>query len=218
VASCAVGPVGRSWLAVTGPLFERYAARVGARYEVLTGPDADPYPLRHKFKLAELLDRYDRVVYLDADVVLGPDCPDLFAEVPETHVGALDEWPWLGRPAWVQAEVEAVAAAAGLPPPGPLARYFNTGVLVLSAAHRGAVEPPPVPIPHLHCAEQHHVNLRLAALGLPTWPLPLRLHWHPWADPARAHTAGVQVWHFAAEPDRPAKLAAKAAELYPPGR
>jgi hypothetical protein len=215
VATCAVGPVGRAWLAVTGPHLGAYAARLGVPFEVITGPDGDPYPLRHKWRLADLLGRYDRVAYIDADAIPAPDCPDLFEAVPESHVGVLDDWPHLERTAWIGPEIEAIRRAVGRPGP-PVRTCYNTGVLVLSAIHRPLFEPPDRPIPGFHCAEQHWFNVRVQETGLPVFALPPELHWHPFVDPRRERLASAKLVHLAGEPDRAAKLRQLADRLYPP--
>lgn len=218
VVTCGVGDLGREWLSVTGPVMERYAARVGADFDAITG-GGNGYPLWDKFKAADYLDRYDRVLFLDADVVLAPDTPDVFDIVPEGRLGLRDDWPYLvaadaeGARTWMYRETEVIRRASGRPGTQPNTCY-NTGVLVFDRVHRHLFTPPVVPLPAYHCTEQHWFNLNVLDAGIKVFELPWELHWHPFADPKRVRTDGVKVWHFAGEPDRAAKLRGKVRELY----
>ena len=40
------------------------------------------HPHYDKWQIYDLIADYDRVLFLDADVIIRPDCPDLFAMVP----------------------------------------------------------------------------------------------------------------------------------------
>jgi hypothetical protein len=216
--SAAVGANGKKWLEITRPLMETYAAKCGAAFEVITDGD-ESYPLGEKWRIAEYLGRYDRVVFLDADVVVAPDTPDLFNLVPSTHVGVRDDWPWSCVQsgtnvlrAWLDPEIRAIRKAANRP--GPLlSTVYNTGVLVLSSQHAGLFDPPKVPLPKFHCTEQHWFNLNVMDQQPAVYELPWELHWHPFIDRKRERTAGVKVWHLAGESDRAEKLKRLVSEI-----
>ncbi|MFO0849162.1 MAG: hypothetical protein U0871_11505 [Gemmataceae bacterium] len=74
--------------------------------------------------------------------------------------------------------------------------------------------PPAVPVPVLHCTEQHWTNLLFREQGVAHFELPWGLHWHPFIDPAREKVEGVKVWHLAGERLRGERLRAKVRELY----
>ena len=216
--SAAVGANGRKWLEITRPLMETYAAKCGAVFEAITDGDEN-YPLGEKFRIAEYLGRYDRVVFLDADVVVAPDAPDLFNAVPSTHVGVRDDWPWMCveagvnvTRAWMDPEIRAIRKAADRPGP-VVSTCYNTGVLVLSSQHAGLFDPPKVPLPKYHCTEQHWFNLNVLDQQPAVYELPWEMHWHPFIDRKRERTAGVKVWHLAGESDREEKLRRLVSEI-----
>jgi hypothetical protein len=218
VLTAAVGGNGKKWLAITRPLMEAYAARVGAAFDVLTGGDEN-YPLGEKWRIGGYVRRYDRVLFLDADVVVAPDCPDLFAAVPEDRLGVRDDWPWLCTEVgtqvtrdWMEPEIRNIRAYAGRPGPFPSTCY-NTGVMVLSPRHAPLFDPPAKPLPKYHCTEQHWFNLNVLDQAPPVSELPWELHWHPFIDRKWARTAGVKVWHFAGEKDRERLLRQKVSEF-----
>src|SRR5262245_34503117 len=88
VVTLAVGGKERQLLEVSGPSMAAYARRIGADWHVIDGEPIQPaYPMEDKFRIHGFLTFYDRVLYLDADVMVGDDAPNLFDLVPETHVG-----------------------------------------------------------------------------------------------------------------------------------
>lgn len=213
IVTLATGQRGKELLAITGPAMRRYAEKVGARFHAVTDPRlAVGWPHGAKFHIRKALTEggYDRLVYLDADVLVAPDCPDLFEMVPATHAGLYDEGPDLivnhargngPPPEWVNAEYAGVSPAVI----GTIYRrrvsdpYYNAGIMVLSKAHAGVLDPPAGPVPFSHCAEQQVVNLNIVRLGVPVWPLPRACNWSWWyerdaweAGPAHLyHAAGV---------------------------
>src|SRR3989344_7906914 len=77
---------------VTHPTIKNYAQKIGADFIVKTETS---FPLPHyaKFEIAKLLETYDRVLYLDTDILVSPDTPNIFDIVPQDCVGMLDEAP-----------------------------------------------------------------------------------------------------------------------------
>lgn len=173
VVTLAVGPQGRELNAITGPFLERYAARVKADYRVIRVAEPGPYPLAYKWAVASYLRVYERVYYVDADALVRPTCPDVFAAVPETHVGGVDEaadfrWQSPDSGAWWLDQVAALQRQLGaVECPHPFA--FNAGVYVASRCHAEVFDPPPLDRPlELHfCSEQHLANERLFKGGVP---------------------------------------------------
>lgn len=225
VVTLSVGPVGRALLAVSGPVFAAYAARVGADYVVIEGPDDVPYPVGVKFAIRDLLadGGYERALFFDADAILDRNCPDLFALVPPGHVGIHDDAPFLQDKSWVQPAMERLYASQGwdqpsgdgqkpLPPPNTV---YNTGVVVLDRAVRDAFLLPPSPYPAGHLGEQNLVNANIARMDLPVSRLPIGLNFQWWMPPAVAGDAPVHVWHFANCPDehRPTMMSRKRSEV-----
>lgn len=118
-------------LAVAAPFAAGYAARVGADFIAQRAENHGGFQLeKHNFVKLEL-DRlskfYDRILWLDADVVVMPGAPDIFDEIPAGALGA-----WCG-------EGEVFSAVNGEPRPRPLYRhgYFNSGVMVWPSSARG---------------------------------------------------------------------------------
>ena len=115
------------WGPVTGDLMQRYADRCGATF--LDVEYAARIPRPHWFILAvdDAMLKFDRVVWMDGDMLVNPEAPNLFEEVPRGFLGAFcDEGQMTaGEPDWRER---------------PCYRhgYFNGGLLIFdSAVHTG---------------------------------------------------------------------------------
>jgi len=128
----------------THAIFAAYARRFGLAFLVLDTPKFHLRPnllikrrVRfhvEKFQLHDILARYQRVLFLDSDILLYPDCPALLGLVPPGRLGCV--YDDLGPGAWKRREeLEKTAARLGSLPGGNR-RYFNSGVMVLEASHR----------------------------------------------------------------------------------
>jgi len=94
VAVMGIGEYGKQLLGVSGPVMRRYADNIGADLVVLTEnkiktPYTTAWPCGgNKFQIVDLLNgKYDRVFLVDADCILSPACPDIFAEIVEDAIG-----------------------------------------------------------------------------------------------------------------------------------
>ena len=134
---------------------EAYAKRVGADFAVVDSRD-HPSLARwnstlsagtnsHFMKLPLLqyfLGQYDQVMFIDDDVLLSPHAANVFASVPCSSVGATVEG--LHKQGWHTMHGRAFCDIYNLKESHPAtcgteavkqARIFNSGVMVLSAAH-----------------------------------------------------------------------------------
>ncbi len=146
---------------ITGPTVRAYAQAIGAELVVSREGEGLPGPTL-KALAVPLAEGFDRVVVMDADILVRPHAPDLFAIVPPDRVGAYPEARHFPR-----AEIAAGAAAMHGVPPFPAEDYFNAGMLVLSRAHLDVIRA--VGSGHVGgiIPEQDTVNAALHRLGLP---------------------------------------------------
>jgi hypothetical protein len=184
VATVVTGEPARALHALSRPYHEAYAKRIGADYVVLTQPPPDPaFPLSAKFRLGQLLGHYERVCFLDADAVPLAGAPDLFAEARADEFGFHDDLPGLTRVGALSlvGEYHELRRVAGLAP-GECRFIANTGVLVFAREHREILEPPGVPIPLRHCAEQNWTTARLHDAAARLRRLPSNCNYQYWAE------------------------------------
>src|SRR5262249_17743088 len=158
-------------------LMRRYAERIGADFHMIRVEES-PYPLGEKFRIGTLLDSWERVLYLDADVILGRACPDLFTLVPPDKVGIFDDLPDVKRlsgSSWLAEQYRELALSQGWVIPEGFDSCLNSGVIVVGRDHRGMFTPPDEPYPAYHCGEQNVMNWRLR--DLPVFSLPRELNY-----------------------------------------
>lgn len=134
VITLAIGRVGYwRW---THPVMQRYADRIGADFirishQQQAHTDRLGYRLE-KFQIFDYLARYERVIFLDGDILLRPDCPDLFDLTPPDRLGVMCEGKFYRRDL-VFAEA---AKFYGIDHPVAPNEWFNTGVMVISRDQR----------------------------------------------------------------------------------
>lgn len=136
VVTVVVGPKADAQYRMTEPGFRHYARRTGADLVVI---DSRMVSARRgnleKFQIFHLLRQYRRVVFLDCDIFIRPDAPDVFRLVPEEQIGAVyDHAQNDHRNRNRKAETDLYRTHLG--DIGFDEGYINSGVLVLSSGHR----------------------------------------------------------------------------------
>ena len=130
----------RPFVQHTRPFMEAYAARIGAAFhfiDSMTDPALSTAPKGGNTRflklplLSHFLGKYDRVLYVDDDTLIGPFTPDLFAAVPCEALGATIE---RHKPdGWHAMHWRSACSLYQVPACQPKAwRLFNSGVMVLS--------------------------------------------------------------------------------------
>lgn len=141
---------------ITHPFLRRYANKIGADFVVIDDTseefnvgsemNADGIPPHFaKFKVNHLFDKYDRIIFVDTDLIIRPDCPDLFSIVPEDKFGIFCEGvliPQRKRDLLAASEIYSVPLF-GIPDITKWkGQYYNTGVMVISKQHKTVLSPP----------------------------------------------------------------------------
>ena len=173
----ATGPA-RESLSITRPMMEAYAARCGADFVALVDTTQSWWGLE-KFRVAEYAATYDQTLFIDSDVLIKPDAPDLFSQCRDADIAIHDDFSDLPSTAWMAGEFNALMHCVD--PLQQRERYsncYNSGVVLTSRAAASIWSPPSLPMPTSHCAEQfwvqHQIDKqvergsRLTVLG-PEW-------------------------------------------------
>ncbi len=158
------------------PYFEAYADTCGADLLVLENlPEGLPSPHWAKFSIYDLLKKqYDRIVFIDADIIIRPDTPSLFDIVPEDQFGIFNEGTFTPRAVCIQ-EVRKVFNVDL--PKWNGKDYYNTGVMVISKCHRHLfkVNAEIKPLRNAF-GEQTYLNMRLMLAETKLFPLPYKFN------------------------------------------
>src|SRR5690349_1639383 len=140
VVTIASGVYFERMAALTHPTIKAYADKLGADFLVWSDISGYQIPEYKKMEIGGLLDHYDRVLYIDTDVIVRDDAPDVFSVVPYDHLGMLEESRYYDRRIAVLRFMEHVRFDSTL----WNGKYFNAGIFVCSKAHRDLFVRPPV--------------------------------------------------------------------------
>lgn len=158
----------RPMLNITSPRMQAYAARIGADFHFIGRrryPDVNI--CYEKFQIGELLDQFERVIYLDGDILVREGTPSLFDLVPFGEFGAMDEAQHLNL--WSEEAIRDQFAPYGWVGPWN-GRHFNAGVMVLDQTHRQLFDNPVVT--NQPYWDQPYFNVMVDRLGMPFRSLP----------------------------------------------
>ena len=167
-------------LRLTRPFMQAYADRVNADLIDLDN-DTESWGQMEKFRVWYFAQQYDEVLFVDADCVIKPECPDLFSMYTQSIV-AHDDWSRLYKTDWLERERATVAAKTGIDIEHT-AQCLNSGVVLSRRSSADIWKRPEADIGTSHCAEQiwleHCIDKRIqedATLGR----LDVRANWQWW--------------------------------------
>lgn len=154
------------------PFMQEYAHKVGAEFLYECQELKSKYPLFDKYKTGELLVLYDQILFLDCDILIHPQSPDVFEIAGDDFAafnegGICDEAELAARQHYLEMAEEKFSIS--VPEFNMQTSYFNCGVFVVSGKHQPLFEKP-LEGPHLNqlTAEQNLMNLRLVKNGYKT--------------------------------------------------
>lgn len=198
VCSAAWGDHAEEIAALSFPGFKEYARRTGAEFVTLPpGPPGLP-PVFWKNEVRVVLERMDRVLWLDADCLVRPDCPDLFGLVPPDRFAAHDELEYAtDTEVYLRhQDVVGVCLEDVLPVPNTRGRHFNAGVYLAPA--RCAVHfNYPIGVPRTLVGEQSRLNTRLFLTNEDVYCLPECFNRLVYHHPPRRWQHSAYIAHFA---------------------
>lgn len=148
---------------ISHPLMLEYAKKCNAEFRVWESSEGHSSPHYQKLEIGELLKYYDRVLYLDTDIIIREDAPDLFELVPMEYFAAFNEFFYTNHP------ISAMSALDPDPEWIGKNRYFNTGVMLCSKKHAPIFELPKEEVMNFY--EQTYLNHRIHKLGVETFEL-----------------------------------------------
>jgi hypothetical protein len=156
--------------ALTHPTLMAYADKVGADFIVWS--DVSGYKIAEykKMEVGALLDVYDRVLYVDTDIIIRDDAPDIFALVPYDHLGMLEESDYYDRRLTVLRFMEHI----GFDSTVWNGKYYNAGLFVCSQVHRDLFVRPPTEWDHFR--DQTFFNTLIADRKAKVFSLPYRFN------------------------------------------
>ena len=150
-------------LEISRPTFQRYAEEFEADYIELTDIQRSNHPCGNKYVLTQVSERYEQTLLVDTDVIIMPNAPDVFREVPLGKWGLVDDLANLvasSGEGWVLREMQQICDAIGVKSV-ELTKAWNSGMVVAPTDAAREYYPPEVPVPFLWCTEQHLHTINL---------------------------------------------------------
>lgn len=140
---------------LTHPTLKSYADKIGADFIVWRGFEGHSHPAYQKIEIGVLLDSYDRVLYIDTDIIIREDSPNIFDEVPYDKLGLFEEGAFANR----VGAMSQYSQQCNLDLSTWDGSYFNTGVIVCSKIHKDIFAPTAIEI--INYYEQTYLNFRI---------------------------------------------------------
>lgn len=202
VITVATGPSWGCVLELTVPYMQAYAKKINADFYTITNTTQN-WPMFEKLRIRQIAARYERVLFLDADTIIKPTCPNLFDLVPVRTVGMHDDLPHI-QPQFVKSasySYTQLAMETGISLDLPNV-WGNTGVVVFDGVDSDIWTPPTMGIPGGHCDEQFFVNHNCLAKQRPITLLSSDYNHQYWFtdfwEPEKLNAA--QIVHFSGRP------------------
>ena len=169
--------------------YEEYAKKCNADFVVLTGYTQGWWGLE-KFRIKPFIEAYDRTCFLDSDIIIRSDAPDIFDMVPSDHIGIHDDWPFIIHKAfnfmeWRNMERNSLIRSQVEEEDFSYVTHdtlFNTGVVLTSKEHAEVWTPMKKPFPRAHCDEQFWVEYLILKNKHKVYRLPFSMNCQHWTD------------------------------------
>ena len=148
--------------AIAHPLLQVYALKYGADFMCIDRQKISTTSIHwEKFQIYDLLNTYDRILFIDTDIIIRDDTPDLFELVPYDCLGAFNEAPWTERSKELMIDT---CKAYNVKLKNWNGKYYNTGVMVLSRIHKQLFKKPD--LEYFSFYEQTYLNMKIAELEI----------------------------------------------------
>ena len=166
IVTICIGDQFKKLAELTHPTIKAYADRIGTDFIIIDQKKISNKFLHYeKFQIYDLLGKYHRIIFMDSDLIVRPDCPDLFEIVPEHCLGIFNEGTFVPG---IMEVVRDACVKYKISIPKWDGQYYNTGVMVLSRLHRQIFVKPEQEYDYYHSVyhfEQPYLNLKIIADG-----------------------------------------------------
>lgn len=156
ILTVCIGNTYENFAKITHPSIKKYAEKIKAEFIVIDKTKiSNTTPHFEKFQIYDLLNKYERILYVDTDLIIREDCPNLFEIVPEHKLGMLDEGKFQSR----TDAICAIAKEYNEQIKNWDGKYYNSGVMVISRIHKQLFKKPQNEVCNFY--EQSYLNLRI---------------------------------------------------------
>jgi lipopolysaccharide biosynthesis glycosyltransferase len=164
IPSESLGNLYNKIIQLTHATIKAYADKIGSDFKVIT-EQKGKYPHYEKFQIYQLFDQYDRIIYVDSDVLIKSNCPNLVELFNDDEIGMFNEGSFLP---WDEVLKEA-SIRYNMEYKEYKDMYYNTGVMVIPKKCKDVFLPPEFEQNvFAGCAayDQPYINLKLRELNV----------------------------------------------------
>lgn len=148
-----------------------YAEKCGADYIELEGDQHPDWPMANKYRVHKVAKTYKKTLYLDCDVVVKPEVPNIFDETPDDKISACCDFSlfkkW-GDTHWITREQEIIVHKM-FDQKHPnmhngqfkASAMLNGGVMVIPQECADLYQQPEKEYPRQWCFDQHYLSLTI---------------------------------------------------------
>jgi len=139
ILTISIGEIYDEIAKITHPTIQAYADKIGADFLAITKTSCSTPHWEKLIQIYELLNKYERILCIDTDILIREDAPNIFDVVPKSHLGILNEAPFTQ-----DRKFSLVKACEdySIKLPNWNGKYYNTGVMVISRIHKNVFKKP----------------------------------------------------------------------------
>lgn len=153
----------------SGDSIRAYAEKCGADYIELEGDQHPNWPMANKYRIYKVTSTYKKTLYVDCDVVIKEDAPNIFEATPDDKISLTCDFElfqgW-GDTDWITREQEVIVHKM-LDANHPnmkngsfdARKMYNGGVMVIPQALADYYQQPDQEYPRQWCFDQHWLSL-----------------------------------------------------------
>lgn len=194
IITVATGPC-EDLIGIVTPQMRHYAEKCEADFVCLSGVTQGWWGLE-KFRIQPFVNEYKQTLFLDIDVWVMGDAPNIF-EIQGTALH--DDLPINGG-SWAAASCCDVFASQRVQKSWSGNWLLNSGVVLTDSP--GVWAPPPYPLPGEHCDEQFWVEHNIEEIGCPVTMLDTRFNAQYWMPDFESLRQKAWFIHYANHPDK----------------
>ena len=180
-------PYSESHLALTKDAIVEYAEKCGADYIELTGDQCPEFSIYNKFRIHAVTKRYKKTLFLDADICVNKNTPNIFDITPDDKISAFVDHELFmqddsGRTyPWIEEALDSayLSGCDDYPEENRDNQMINSGVLVIPQSLSDYYKQPVRKYLKFWCFDQIHLTLMLPKDKLNT----LGVEWNNTAIP-----------------------------------
>ena len=204
IITVGAGPIG-SLYKFSGPLMQDYSQKVGADFILLEG-QTQKYWGNEKFRIRKYSSAYERILFLDIDILIKRNSPNLFDIIDEDCVSMHNDRDFL-TPRWGIKDKKKLLSCRfddekTIDRLANTKKVYNTGVVLSSKCHENLWEPISYDYRQTHWDEQFQIESNCLYYEYKTKDLPTEFNCQSWMKDFDTMKKDAFFIHYAGDKNR----------------